>query len=80
MSDYFEEPRIGGVVASSKWYVERHGEIREVEQGDKIRFRVQIWDSGREPFVTQWFNDITPARGFLEKLQEDNESHHKIRR
>lgn len=80
MSDYYEEPIIGDEpIRSENWLTLRHAEIREVVHGSNIRFRVQIWDEGREPFITQWFNDPRPAQDFLDRVKDENERYHNFR-
>lgn len=65
------------------WFVRRHAVLDEVEEetvdGIRIRFRVKIWDDGRDPFITQWFNDSTPAEDFMDRVKMENERYHNIR-
>lgn len=73
------------VLTTSSWYSLRQGKIEEVsiEYADGTygtRYRVLIWDEGREPFLKLFFNDPVPAMDFLEKIKADNESFHNIRR
>jgi hypothetical protein len=57
------------------WYVLRRGKLNAVTFRDgAVRFRVQIEDVGREPFITQWFNDLTPAEDFLDRVKTENEA------
>lgn len=59
------------VLRQEKWKIERHGQLDEVEMANgSLRFRVTVWDAGREPFIVQWFNDPVPAADFLERLLE----------
>lgn len=59
-------------VANESWFVQRHGLVEEmVLEGGVLRFRVTVWDDGRAPFLVQWFNDVTPAVDFLDKLVND---------
>lgn len=61
------------VILETSWNVKRFGRIDEVDVGNgNIRFRVKIWDAGRNAFLTQWFNDIAPASDFLEGIKEEN--------
>lgn len=53
------------------WVVKREGIVEEVNLGGSLRFRVTVWDEGRNPFLIQWFNDVAPAVDFLEKLVRD---------
>jgi hypothetical protein len=68
------------VIQELTWYSKRKGTLEEVAMADgSIRYRVQIQDMGRDPFITQWFNDPAPAASFLERVQEENEKHHNIK-
>ncbi len=50
--------------------VERTARIEEeVLSNGSIRFRVQVSDEGRRPFISRWFNDPVPASDFVEKMQ-----------
>lgn len=54
----------------AQWLVRRHARVDEVVRIDgKIRYRVSVWDEGRQPFLTQWFNDPVPANDFVENLE-----------
>lgn len=70
------EPETSGIlkVTSMKkesWKIQRFGHLDEVEMSNgSMRFRVTVWDEGRDPFIVQWFNDPTPAADFLERLTE----------
>lgn len=73
------------VVQEQSWYSLRHSRVEEVEvevaDGSKpIRYRVIVWDEGREPFVRTFFNDPVPALDFAERIKGENEKHHEIRR
>lgn len=73
MSEATEKSR--EVVDRKKWYVLREGTIEAVTfVSGTVRFRVKIGDAGREPFISQWFNDLTPAEDFLERVKEENEA------
>lgn len=76
------EPKVT-MLEEHGWYVRRHAIMDEVEEetadGVRIRFRVKIWDDGRDPFITQWFNDPTPARDFMDRVKYENERYHNIR-
>jgi hypothetical protein len=62
------EPEVREIVARG-WTVERHAVIDEVQlKNGVLRFRVRVADSGREPFLTRWFNDPRPAEDFLARL------------
>jgi hypothetical protein len=69
------------VIHEEVWLVKRVGRLDEVvnRETGSIRYRVKIWDEGRDAFVTQNFNDQVPAEDFLEGLKEDGERHHKFR-
>lgn len=55
------------------WKVLRTGRVEEVHHGDgRITYRTQIWDVGREPFITVTFNDEGPANSFLERIMLEN--------
>ena len=63
------------LIREDEWNVKRLGRLEEVVlEGGSIRFRVKIWDAGREAFITQWFNDVVPAADFLERVKEENQS------
>jgi hypothetical protein len=72
------------VLQEADWYTLRHSRVEEVEvevlEGSNIRYRVVVWDEGREPFIRTFFNDPTPALDFAEKVKAENESHHSVRR
>lgn len=56
------------------WLVQRHGKVEEVHQADgRIIYRVKVWDDGRDPFITNTFNDEVPALSFLERVRTDGE-------
>jgi len=63
------------------WLVKRVGRLDEVVEPvtNRIRFRVKVWDEGRDAFVTQTFNDQVPAEDFLERLKLDGERYHNFR-
>lgn len=78
---YHDPPKEIEVVELQEWYTLRRARITEEEvEGGKLKYKLQIWDEGREPFVTQRFNDITPALDLLERIKNENERHHNIRR
>lgn len=55
------------------WSVARTAVLEEIQQENgAIRFRVQIMDEGRPPFISRWFNDPVPASDFIEKVQGGN--------
>lgn len=58
-------------VEGKDWLVRRFGVIEEVNLQGAIRFRVTVWDEGRNPFLVQWFNDVGPASDFLGRLKSD---------
>jgi hypothetical protein len=62
---------------SDTWQVTRIASLDEVQMDNGgIRYRVQVADLGRRPFLSRWFNDIVPASDFLEKLKGgDNQNH-----
>lgn len=52
------------------WLVERTASIHEVEMDNgAIKFRVQVRDGNRAPFISRWFNDPVPAADFVEKMK-----------
>ena len=52
------------------WVVARTATLEEVQLSNgQVRFRVQIADEGRPPFISRWFNDPVPAADFIEKVQ-----------
>ena len=54
-----------------EWKIRRFGTMDEIEMvSGSMRFRITVWDEGRDPFIVQWFNDPVPAADFLERLQE----------
>jgi hypothetical protein len=62
------------LVRTQKWYVLRTGTLEVVNfTSGSVRFCVKISDVGREPFITQWFNDIVPASDFLDRVMGENE-------
>ncbi len=66
-----KEPK---TIISASWLVKRKGIIEEMPDPANstiIKWRVRVWDEGREPFITQWFNDPTPAEDFLERVIEE---------
>lgn len=70
--------RVVPVGEEAKWLIERHGQVDQMHlrmpDGTlEIQFRVQIWDPGREAFITRWFGDAEPAQGLLEKIRENSE-------
>lgn len=49
--------------------VVRFYQVDEVTKPDgKIVYHVQVWDEGRKPFLSKWWNDPTPAMDFVESL------------
>lgn len=58
-------------IEHKSWTVRRSGIVEEVILSGSLRFRVTVWDEGRNPFLIQWFNDVAPAMDFLEKLVSD---------
>lgn len=62
------------VIKDDSWLIRRYARVTEVELvTGQVRFRVQVWDEGRTPFITQWFNDIAPAADFLDHLKDQAE-------
>jgi hypothetical protein len=62
------------VIRGETWLVLRGGRIEQVEAPNgRITFRVKIYDMGRDAFLTETYNDESPAHGFLERIMEDNE-------
>ena len=58
------------VLKEETWSVARTAIMEEVElDNGAVRFRVQIADEGRPPFISRWFNDPVPAADFIEKVQ-----------
>ena len=63
-------PEIRDLFKEEKWMVERTARIDElVMDNGTIRFRVQISDEGRPPFISRWFNDPVPASDFVERMR-----------
>jgi hypothetical protein len=60
------------ILRHRQWNVLRVGRLDEVVVDGAIRFRVKIWDAGRDAFITQWFNDLAPAEDFLSRVEEEN--------
>ncbi len=70
------ELRVRTAIKEDSWKVQRFAKIEEVEipPNGTIRFRVKVWDAGRDAFITQWFNDPVPALDFVERLHSENEA------
>ena len=65
------------ILAKEGWHVQRFGRIEEIHyDSGRIIYRVKIWDAGREPFVTETFNDEGPAYNFLERVRDENLAAH----
>lgn len=69
------------VIHEEVWLVKRVGRLDEVvnRETSAVRFRVKVWDEGRDAFITQTFNDQVPAEDFLERLKLDGEQYHNFR-
>jgi hypothetical protein len=69
------------VIHEEVWLVKRTGRLDEVVNPDTgtVRYRIKVWDEGRDAFVTQTFNDQVPAEDFLERLRMDGERYHNFR-
>jgi len=56
-------------ILSKSWSVKRTAVLDEVTVGNReLRFRVQVSDEGRRPFMSRWFNDPSPAHDFIERI------------
>ena len=67
--------KVRTTLMETTWNVVRTGRLEEVAlPGGSLRFRVKVWDAGRDAFITQWFNDPTPAQEFLRRLQTEGEA------
>lgn len=79
---YFQEPIVRRTLVKEEWYSLRHGEVVELEypESGQLRYRVRIWDEGRDAFVTTHFNDPVPALDLLERIKNENERYHQVRR
>ena len=66
-------------LSHESWKVERHASIDEVLVNGEIRFHVKVWDEGREPFLTRWFNEEDRAASFVDKLKRNAEQTFEIR-
>lgn len=56
-------------VAHAEWDVHRQGVVEEiVDYDDSIKWRVEVWDGEREPFMKRFFNDAEAAKSFLKKM------------
>ena len=56
------------------WLVKRHASVTQIVHEDgRVRFRIQLWDAGRSPFLERYFNDQIPAVDFVVKMQEEAE-------
>lgn len=59
----------------TSWRVMRTADLVAVERArGRHVWRVLVSDSGREPFLSRWFNDSTSARDFIARLQSDARS------
>jgi hypothetical protein len=57
------------IIFKADWNVPRHGTVTEFRRADdELRYKVEIWDEGRSPFLVRWFNDPTSAADFVERL------------
>jgi len=58
------------VLDTQQWAVEREARLEEVRKpGRNIRYRVVLADVGRKPFLTKWFNDLSPASDFIDRVK-----------
>jgi len=61
-------------IKKEEWDVRRIAVLDEVVQvNGQIRFRVQVNDAGRTPFLSKWFNDPVPAMDFIERMKSEGE-------
>lgn len=59
------------ILTESTWMVARTGMIQEYHfWNGEIKWRVTVWDEGRKPFISKWFNSPSSAADFLEKVRE----------
>jgi len=57
------------IIFQRDWKVPRHGTVREYRRvDDELRYKAEIWDEGRSPFLVRWFSDPVAAADFIEKL------------
>jgi hypothetical protein len=73
MSPHDPHPR--EVIREEEWFILRRAVVEEVEVpiqsgGAAIRYRVEVWDPPREPFIRQMFNDPVAASDFLDNLKD----------
>lgn len=58
------------ILVQFSWPVQRFGHVKEVVlDNGSIRYHVEVWDEGRKPFLSRWFNDPVPATDFLERVK-----------
>ena len=58
------------VITVTRWQVEREARLEEVSRpGRNPRYRVVLADIGRAPFLQKWFNDLTPASDFIDRVK-----------
>ena len=58
-------------IYSIEWAVERHGVVDEITEDDgAIKWRVEVWDGTRAPFLTRYFNTREAASHFMEKIKK----------
>lgn len=77
MAGGVEEDEAIGVLIDFTWQVQRHARVTEVVQNyhgmDHQKYKVEVWDKGRSPFITKWFNDPVAASDFAERLKLSGE-------
>lgn len=58
------------VLTVDHWMVEREAKLEEVTKpGRNPRYLVVLADVGRKPFLQKWFNDLTPASDFIDRVK-----------
>jgi len=61
---------VKALLSKATWTVERTALLEEVIlDNEAVRFRVQVSDEGRRPFISRWFNDPVPAADFIDKIK-----------
>jgi hypothetical protein len=65
------EGEVLDTIVEKQWFVKRFGSVKEVQtEGNRLKYKVEVWDEGRNPFLIRWFNDPVAAADFLENLAD----------
>ncbi len=68
------EGEVVDTIVERQWLVKRYGSVKEVlHDGNRLKYKVEIWDEGRNPFLVRWFNDPVAAADFVENLADPRE-------